>query len=134
MYARSFVDVLGNMKVMGPIEKILGEGSIVYAYTSSSMPPGGTNYSYRIHVDCHTHRAADHGSIVGDGEIVNIHRGHDVHSHYLAAVAQRSGERGRADRAGRHCHSLLRLQGWDRHGGRHGEHRGVARGQIDDHI
>lgn len=52
MYARSFVDVLGNMKVMGPIEKILSEGSIVYAYTSSSMPPGGTNYSYRIHVDC----------------------------------------------------------------------------------
>lgn len=52
MYARSFVDVLGDPKVMDVIEAILGEGCIVYAYTSSSMPPGGTNYSYRIHVDC----------------------------------------------------------------------------------
>jgi ectoine hydroxylase-related dioxygenase (phytanoyl-CoA dioxygenase family) len=50
-YARSFVDVLGEDGVMRIIERILGEGCIVYAYTSSSMPPGQSNYSYRIHVD-----------------------------------------------------------------------------------
>lgn len=51
-HARSFVDVLGDAAVMRIIERILGEGSIVYAYTSSSMPPDGGNYSCRIHVDC----------------------------------------------------------------------------------
>jgi len=50
-YARSFADVLAEPKVMNVIERIVGEGSIVYAYTSSSMPPGRANYSYRIHVD-----------------------------------------------------------------------------------
>ena len=30
---------------------MLGDEWIVYAYTSSSMPPGGSNYSVRIHVD-----------------------------------------------------------------------------------
>ncbi len=51
-YARSFVDILGDAAVMAPINHILGDGCIVYAYTSSSMPPGGSNYSARIHVDC----------------------------------------------------------------------------------
>src|SRR6476469_3473908 len=50
-HARSFVDLLANPRVMDVVENILGEGSIVYAYTSSSMPPGGKNYSTRIHVD-----------------------------------------------------------------------------------
>lgn len=50
-HARSFVDVLAEDRVMRVIERILGDGSIVYAYTSSSMPPGRANYSYRIHVD-----------------------------------------------------------------------------------
>jgi len=49
--ARSFVDVLAEDSIMGTINSIVGEGSIVYAYTSSSMPPGRANYSYRIHVD-----------------------------------------------------------------------------------
>jgi ectoine hydroxylase-related dioxygenase (phytanoyl-CoA dioxygenase family) len=31
---------------------LLSDTCIVYAYTSSSMPPGGTNYSRRLHVDC----------------------------------------------------------------------------------
>lgn len=52
MYGRSFVDVLGDPAVMDVSEHVLGEGCIVYAYTSSSMPPRGTNYSHRIHVDC----------------------------------------------------------------------------------
>lgn len=51
-HARSFVDVLAHPGVMRIIERILGEGCIVYAYTSSSMPPGASNYSERIHVDC----------------------------------------------------------------------------------
>ncbi|HEX8111340.1 MAG TPA: phytanoyl-CoA dioxygenase family protein [Kofleriaceae bacterium] len=51
-HARSFVEVLADRGVMSIIEHILGEGCIVYAYTSSSMPPGASNYSARIHVDC----------------------------------------------------------------------------------
>ena len=51
-HARSFVDILAERSVMGVIERILGEGSIIYAYTSSSMPPHTSNYSQRIHVDC----------------------------------------------------------------------------------
>lgn len=51
-HARSFVDVLADRAVMGVIERILGEGSIIYAYTSSSMPPNASNFSQRIHVDC----------------------------------------------------------------------------------
>jgi ectoine hydroxylase-related dioxygenase (phytanoyl-CoA dioxygenase family) len=51
-HARSFVDVLGDPKVMNVIDRVLSPGSIVYAYTSSSMPPAGSNYSQRIHVDC----------------------------------------------------------------------------------
>ena len=50
-HARSFVDVLAEDSVMGIVNRILGEGSIIYAYTSSSMPPGRSNYSRRIHVD-----------------------------------------------------------------------------------
>lgn len=50
-HGRSFVDVLGEPRVMNVIERVLGEGSIVYAYTSSSMPPGRSNFSFRIHVD-----------------------------------------------------------------------------------
>ena len=50
-HARSFVDVLADEAVMRVVNKVLGEGSIIYAYTSSSMPPGRSNYSRRIHVD-----------------------------------------------------------------------------------
>lgn len=51
MYARSFVDITGNEDVMRIINRILSDGSIIYAFTSSSMPPGKANYSERIHVD-----------------------------------------------------------------------------------
>lgn len=52
LYGGLLVDVLGEPSLMAPFEWILGEGCIIYAYTSSSMPPDGTNYSTRIHVDC----------------------------------------------------------------------------------
>jgi ectoine hydroxylase-related dioxygenase (phytanoyl-CoA dioxygenase family) len=32
--------------------EFLGETCILYAYQTSSMPPHGTNYSNRIHIDC----------------------------------------------------------------------------------
>jgi ectoine hydroxylase-related dioxygenase (phytanoyl-CoA dioxygenase family) len=50
-YARSFVDVLAEDRMMGIMNRVLGDGCIIYAYTSSSMPPGRSNYSERIHVD-----------------------------------------------------------------------------------
>jgi len=34
------------------LNPLLGATCILYAYTSSSMPPHGTNYSHRVHVDC----------------------------------------------------------------------------------
>jgi ectoine hydroxylase-related dioxygenase (phytanoyl-CoA dioxygenase family) len=52
MYDLALTEILGNPRAMEPFEAVLGEGCTVYAYTSSSMPPSGTNYSHRIHVDC----------------------------------------------------------------------------------
>ncbi len=52
MYGGAFLELFTNTALMAPFEAILGPGCIVYAYTSSSMPPGGTNYSARIHRDC----------------------------------------------------------------------------------
>src|SRR3989338_3884182 len=52
LYGGAFVEIFDNPKVMEPFNLILGEGSIVYAYTSSSMPPKSNNYSSRIHIDC----------------------------------------------------------------------------------
>ena len=34
------------------LAEVLSDTCILYAYTSSSMPPAGSNYSRRIHVDC----------------------------------------------------------------------------------
>lgn len=48
----SFVQLLENDVLHSVLTPLLTETCIVYAYTSSSMPPGGTNYSRRIHVDC----------------------------------------------------------------------------------
>jgi ectoine hydroxylase-related dioxygenase (phytanoyl-CoA dioxygenase family) len=52
LYGRSFIDLFDIDVAMKGFNAILGEGCIVYAYTSSSMPPGASNYSFRIHVDC----------------------------------------------------------------------------------
>jgi ectoine hydroxylase-related dioxygenase (phytanoyl-CoA dioxygenase family) len=51
LYGGKLVEVLGLESLMQPFEWVLGDGCIIYAYTSSSMPAHGTNYSARIHVD-----------------------------------------------------------------------------------
>jgi ectoine hydroxylase-related dioxygenase (phytanoyl-CoA dioxygenase family) len=51
LYDRVFNEVFDNEALMAPFEAILGAGCIVYAYTSSSMPPGTGNYATRIHCD-----------------------------------------------------------------------------------
>lgn len=51
LYDKLFIDLFDCEKLIQPFNSILGDGCIVYAYTSSSMPPDATNYSSRIHVD-----------------------------------------------------------------------------------
>jgi ectoine hydroxylase-related dioxygenase (phytanoyl-CoA dioxygenase family) len=48
----AFLHVLENPVLHGYLSEILGDTCIVYAYTSSSMPPRSSNYSRRVHVDC----------------------------------------------------------------------------------
>ncbi|MBU8895988.1 phytanoyl-CoA dioxygenase family protein [Corallococcus sp. M34] len=52
LYGGAFWTLFDQEPVMRPFEAVMGSGCIVYAYTSSSMPPRGNNYSTRIHVDC----------------------------------------------------------------------------------
>jgi ectoine hydroxylase-related dioxygenase (phytanoyl-CoA dioxygenase family) len=52
LYGRTLIDLFANTNLTEPFNVILGDGCIVYAYTSSSMPPTAQNYSARIHVDC----------------------------------------------------------------------------------
>lgn len=52
LYGGLFLELFDNRALMAPFEAVLGPGCIVYAYTSSSMPPRATNYSRRIHRDC----------------------------------------------------------------------------------
>jgi ectoine hydroxylase-related dioxygenase (phytanoyl-CoA dioxygenase family) len=52
LYGGAFIELLDNDRLMAGFESTLGPGCIIYAYTSSSMPPGKTNFSRRIHVDC----------------------------------------------------------------------------------
>lgn len=51
IYGGSFLDILEVKHLIEPFNWVLGETSIIYVYTSSSMPPQSTNYSNRIHVD-----------------------------------------------------------------------------------
>lgn len=51
LYGGAFIEIFDNPILIGGLNAILGEGCIVYAYTSSSMPPDKSNYSKRIHVD-----------------------------------------------------------------------------------
>jgi len=46
-----FADFIGRKLLQNFIEPILGESFIIYSFTSSSMPPNGTNFSRRIHND-----------------------------------------------------------------------------------
>jgi ectoine hydroxylase-related dioxygenase (phytanoyl-CoA dioxygenase family) len=52
LYPGELIRILDLGALVEPFEWILGPGCIIYAYTSSSMPPHGTNYSARVHVDC----------------------------------------------------------------------------------
>jgi ectoine hydroxylase-related dioxygenase (phytanoyl-CoA dioxygenase family) len=56
LYGSEFWEPFENPRLMDPLEAVLGEGCIVYAYTSSSMPPLRTNYSRRVHRDVPTTR------------------------------------------------------------------------------
>jgi len=46
-----FAKLLDDPRLQSLVAPILGEHWILYAFTSSSVPPGGTNYGRRIHVD-----------------------------------------------------------------------------------
>jgi len=48
---QGFLDLLQQPTIVEVLDTFLGDTSILYAYTSSSMPAGGTNYSHRVHVD-----------------------------------------------------------------------------------
>lgn len=47
-----FAHLMENELLQAYLSELLSDTCIIYAYTSSSMPPQGTNYSHRIHVDC----------------------------------------------------------------------------------
>jgi len=47
----AIADVVTHPKILPHVEAILGSSCIMYACVSSSMPPNGTNYSRRVHVD-----------------------------------------------------------------------------------
>lgn len=51
----SFLDLLSVDAVRAVSRAILGHGAIVHAFNSSSLPPRGTNYAGRIHVDSPRH-------------------------------------------------------------------------------
>lgn len=46
-----FAKFLENRFLHAYLGPLLGDTCILYAYTSSSMPPSGANYSHRVHVD-----------------------------------------------------------------------------------
>jgi ectoine hydroxylase-related dioxygenase (phytanoyl-CoA dioxygenase family) len=47
-----FYGVLEHPAVVAALDAFLTDTSLVYAFTTSSMPAGGSNYSRRVHVDC----------------------------------------------------------------------------------
>lgn len=47
-----FLSFLDNDTMHAYLDACFCLNPIVYGYTSSSMPPSGSNYSHRIHVDC----------------------------------------------------------------------------------
>lgn len=49
---KPFLHLLENEKIHAYLSEVLGDTCIVYAYTSSSTPPRGSNYSNRLHTDC----------------------------------------------------------------------------------
>ena len=55
IYDPIFLDFLANPIINDFLEQHFDPYCILYAFTTSSMPPGGTNFSNRIHVDCPRH-------------------------------------------------------------------------------
>lgn len=51
-YGGAFLEIFDNDNVVNPINWIMGENSIIYSFTSSSMPPQKGNDASHIHVDC----------------------------------------------------------------------------------
>jgi len=47
-----FARLLENETVHAYFSELLGDTCIIYAYTSSSLPARGSNFSQRVHVDC----------------------------------------------------------------------------------
>ena len=47
----AIADIVTHPDILPHVEAILGPTCIMYACVSSSMPPNGTNYSRRVHVD-----------------------------------------------------------------------------------
>ncbi|KZR73694.1 phytanoyl-CoA dioxygenase family protein [Prochlorococcus marinus] len=47
-----FLRVYEHTLVDSVLSELLGHSYIIYAFQSSSLPPKGTNYARRIHVDC----------------------------------------------------------------------------------
>ncbi len=47
-----FAKTLEDPRLQQIVASILGDFWIMYAYTSSSLPPNGENYGSRIHIDC----------------------------------------------------------------------------------
>jgi ectoine hydroxylase-related dioxygenase (phytanoyl-CoA dioxygenase family) len=52
LHGGAFLELFDNARLIAPFDSVLGDDCIVYAYTSSSMPPEGKNYSVRVHTDC----------------------------------------------------------------------------------
>jgi len=52
MRGTPFLELLENPVLHAYLSAVLADTCILYAYTSSSMPPKGTNFSRRIHADC----------------------------------------------------------------------------------
>ncbi|MEZ5224998.1 MAG: phytanoyl-CoA dioxygenase family protein [Ilumatobacteraceae bacterium] len=48
----SFYEAIEHPAVVDAIDTFLTSTGLVYAFTTSSMPAGGSNYSRRVHVDC----------------------------------------------------------------------------------
>jgi ectoine hydroxylase-related dioxygenase (phytanoyl-CoA dioxygenase family) len=51
-YGGAFLEIFDNDNVVNPINWIMDENSIIYSFTSSSMPPHKGNDASHIHVDC----------------------------------------------------------------------------------
>src|SRR5665213_1054582 len=51
LHGGAFLELFDNTQLFEPFNAVLGDECIVYAYTSSSMPPHSRNYSVRVHTD-----------------------------------------------------------------------------------